>query len=65
LKAALDTLALARELSIDPDLDRAQELVYDTLRSAERPDLAPLAEGLGLSTALFEARPEDGIRTSA
>ena len=35
-KAALDTLALARELGIDPDLDRAQELVYDT-RSRHRP----------------------------
>jgi hypothetical protein len=65
LKAALDTLALARELGIDPDLDRAQELVYDTLRAAARPDLAPLAVGLGLSPALFEAKPEDGIRTSA
>jgi hypothetical protein len=65
LKAALDSLALARELRIDPDLDRAQELVYDTLRSAERPDLTPLAEGLGLSPALFEARPQDEIRTSA
>ena len=65
VKAALETLALARELSIDPDLDRAQELVYDTVRTAERPDLVPLAEGLGLSPALFEAKPEDEIRTSA
>src|SRR5207302_2522574 len=65
LKAALDTLALARELGIDPDLDRAQELVYDTLRAADRPDLAPLAEGLGLSPALFASKAEDGIRSSA
>jgi hypothetical protein len=65
VKGALDTLALARELGIDPDLDRAQELVYDTVRATDRPDLAPLAEGLGLSAALFEARPEDEIRTSA
>jgi alpha-amylase/alpha-mannosidase (GH57 family) len=65
IKAALDTLALARELGIDPDLDRAQELVYDTLRTADRPDLAPLAESLGLSPALFRSKPEDGIRTSA
>ena len=64
-KAALDTLALARELGIDPDLDRAQELVYDTVRSSDRPDLAPLAEGLGLSPALFEVTAEDEIRTSA
>ena len=55
-KAALDTLALARELGIDPDLDRAQELVYDTVRSSDRPDLDPLADGLGLSPALFDAR---------
>jgi len=65
VKAALDTLALARELGIDPVLDRAQELVYDTVRAADRPDLAPLAEGLGLSPALFESKPEDEIRTSA
>ncbi|HYT39460.1 MAG TPA: DUF3536 domain-containing protein [Acidimicrobiia bacterium] len=64
-KAALDTLALARELGIDPDLDRAQELVYDAVRATARPDLRPLAEGLGLSPALFAAKPEDGIRTSA
>jgi hypothetical protein len=64
-KAALDTMSLARELGIDPDLDRAQELLYDTVRASDRPDLAPLAEGLGLSPALFEARPEDDIRTSA
>jgi alpha-amylase/alpha-mannosidase (GH57 family) len=62
VKAALDTLALSRELGIDPDLDRAQELVYDTVRSTDRPDLAPLARGLYLSAALFE---EDDIRTSA
>ncbi|MGH9008509.1 MAG: DUF3536 domain-containing protein, partial [Acidimicrobiia bacterium] len=65
VKAALDTLALARELGIDPDLDRAQELVYDTVRNADRPDLAPLSLGLGLSPALFEAASEDEIRTSA
>ena len=65
IKAALDTLALARELSIDPDLDRAQELVYDTVRATDRPDLEPLALGLGLSPDLFESRPEDEIRTSA
>ncbi|HKN38595.1 MAG TPA: hypothetical protein VJ456_05765, partial [Acidimicrobiia bacterium] len=64
-KAALDTLALARELGIDPDLDRAQELLYDAARSGDRPDLAPLAEGLGLSPVLFEARPQDELRTSA
>ena len=64
VKAALDTLALARELGIDPDLDRAQELVYDTVRTAERPDLEPLAAGLNLSPALFEA-DSGGIRTSA
>jgi hypothetical protein len=64
-KAALDTLALARELGIEPDLDRAQELVYDTVRSSDRPDLADLAESLGLSPALFEARPQDEVRTSA
>jgi hypothetical protein len=65
VNAARDTLALARELGIDPDLDRAQELVYDTIRSSDRPDLAPLAEGLGLSPALFESKAEDEIRTSA
>ena len=64
-KTALDRLALARELGIDPDLDEAQELVYDTVRSSDRPDLADLAERLGLSSALFEARPEDDVRTSA
>ncbi|MEW6475118.1 MAG: DUF3536 domain-containing protein [Actinomycetota bacterium] len=64
VKAALDTLALARELAIDPDLDRAQELVYDTVRAADRPDLAPLAEALNLSPALFEPADAD-IRTSA
>ena len=64
VKAALDTLALARELGIDPDLDRAQELVYDTVRSAERPDLEPLAVGLNLSPALFEPEAE-AERTSA
>lgn len=65
VKQALDTLSLARELGLDPDLDRPQELVHDAVRSAARPELAPLAEGLGLSSALFETRPEDGIRTSA
>jgi alpha-amylase/alpha-mannosidase (GH57 family) len=65
VKAAVDTLALARELAIDPDLDRAQELVYDTVRATDRPDLAPLAAALYLSPALFESRPEDGVRTSA
>ncbi|HKY74496.1 MAG TPA: DUF3536 domain-containing protein, partial [Acidimicrobiia bacterium] len=64
VKAALDTLALARELGIDPDLDRAQELVYDTVRNAERPDLEPLAAGLYLSSALFEPEAE-AERTSA
>jgi hypothetical protein len=64
-KAAQDTLALARELGIDPDLDRAQEVVYDTVRSSDRPDLADLAESLGLSPALFEARPEEGVQASA
>jgi alpha-amylase/alpha-mannosidase (GH57 family) len=64
VKGALDTLALARELDIDPDLDRAQELVYDTVRTTDRPDLEPLAAGLGLSPALFEAEPE-AERTSA
>jgi hypothetical protein len=62
-KAALDALALAKELGIEPDLDRAQELVYDTLRASERPDLAALAEGLGLSPAPFE--PQAPVRTSA
>src|SRR6185503_682798 len=57
VRGALDTLALARELGIDPDLDRAQELVYDTVRTTDRPDLEPLAAGLGLSLALFEAEP--------
>jgi alpha-amylase/alpha-mannosidase (GH57 family) len=64
VKAALDTLALARELGIDPDLDRAQELVYDTVRTADRPDLEPLAAGLNLSPALFEPDAE-AERTSA
>jgi hypothetical protein len=64
-KAALDTLGLARELGIDPDLDRAQELVYDTVRNADRPDLEPLALGLSLSPALFEAHPDEEIRSSA
>ncbi|HVW35023.1 MAG TPA: hypothetical protein VHL53_20995, partial [Acidimicrobiia bacterium] len=54
VRVALERLDLARELGIDPDLDRAQELVYDVLRAGSRPDLAPLAEGLGLSPALFE-----------
>ena len=58
VKAAVDTLALARELGIDPDLDRAQELVYDTVRTTDRPDLAPLAVGLGLSPGLFEPDPK-------
>jgi alpha-amylase/alpha-mannosidase (GH57 family) len=62
---ALDTLALARELGIDPDLDRAQELVYDAVRAGGRPDLAVLAEALGLSPALFEARPGEEMRSSA
>jgi hypothetical protein len=65
VEAALDTLALARELGIDPDLDRAQELVYDTVRAADRPELEPLAAGLGLSPALFEADSADDLRTSA
>jgi hypothetical protein len=65
VKAAVDTLARARELAIDPDLDQAQELVYDTVRGSDRPDLAPLAEALYLSPALFESRPEDEVRTSA
>jgi hypothetical protein len=65
VRAALDTLSLARELGIDADLDRAQELVYDTVRSSHRPDLAPLAEGLFLSPALFGAKAEDDIRHSA
>ncbi len=64
VKAAVDTLALARELGIDPDLDRAQELVYDTVRTTDRPDLEPLAAGLGLSPALFEPDAE-AERTSA
>ena len=64
-KAALDTLALAHELGIEPDLDRAQELVYDTVRSSDRPDLADLAQALGLSPALFAARPEDEVQASA
>jgi hypothetical protein len=64
-EAALDTLALARELGIDPDLDRAQELVYDAVRSGDRPDLAPLGEALWLSPAVFEARPGEGVRSSA
>jgi hypothetical protein len=64
VKAAVDTLALARELGIDPDLDRAQELVYDTVRTTDRPDLEPLAAGLGLSQALFEPDAE-AERTSA
>ena len=64
VKAALDTLALARELGIDPDLDRAQELVYDTVRGTDRPDLEPLAAGLSLSPALFESQTE-AQRTSA
>ncbi len=54
-----------RELAIDPDLDRAQELVYDTIRATDRPDLAALAEALNLSPALFESKPEDEVRTSA
>jgi hypothetical protein len=65
VKAAIDTLALARELGLDPDLDRAQELVYDTVRSADRPDLEPLGLGLSLSPALFEAHPDEEIRSSA
>jgi hypothetical protein len=64
-EAALGTLSLARELGIDPDLDRAQELVYDALRAGHRPDLAGLAEALGLSPALFGTRPEEEVRTSA
>ena len=64
-KAALDTLALAGELGIEPDLDRAQELVYDTIRSSDRPDLAGLAEALNLSAALFETRPADEVQASA
>jgi hypothetical protein len=63
--AAVGTLAVARELGIDPDLDRAQELVYDTVRAMDRPDLEPLAFGLGLSPALFDAASVDEFRTSA
>src|SRR5207244_12278417 len=55
VKAALATLARARELGIDPDLDRAQELVYNPVRAAARPALAPLALGLALPPALFAA----------
>jgi alpha-amylase/alpha-mannosidase (GH57 family) len=65
VKAAVGTLAVARELGIDPDLDRAQELVYDTVRAMDRPDLEPLAFGLGLSPALFDAASVDEFRTSA
>ena len=64
-KAALDTLALAKELGIEPDLDRAQELVYDTVRASGRPDLADLADALHLAPALFEARRDDGVQASA
>jgi hypothetical protein len=64
-RAALD---LAGELGVEPDLDEAQELVYQELvRAGRGPDLEDLALALGLSPALFEPEPETSPaeRTSA
>jgi hypothetical protein len=46
---ALAALRLAEELGVHPPLEEAQELVFDALRTDDRPDLAPLAAALGLS----------------
>jgi alpha-amylase/alpha-mannosidase (GH57 family) len=53
IDSALAALALTDELGLAPDLQEAQELVHAALRARPRPDLAPLADALGLSPALF------------
>ena len=69
-EAALDALAaldLASELGVEPDLDEAQELVYEVARGGRRPDLENLAAALWLSPAALApaAEPPAAIRTSA
>jgi alpha-amylase/alpha-mannosidase (GH57 family) len=65
--SALAALDLAAELGVEPDLDEAQELVYERVRADCRSDLEALALALGLSPALFEPEAEApaSIRTSA
>lgn len=54
LKAALDSIAIARSLRLSPGLDRAQEMVHDALteRRAGCERLVDLALALGLSPEL-------------
>lgn len=54
-EAALSVLALAGELGLAPELEDAQELVYQAVRNGDRPDLQPLGEALALSPSLFAA----------
>ncbi|HEY3240301.1 MAG TPA: DUF3536 domain-containing protein, partial [Acidimicrobiia bacterium] len=42
--AALAALRLAEGLGVHPPLEEAQELVFEALRTGDRPDLAPLAD---------------------
>jgi alpha-amylase/alpha-mannosidase (GH57 family) len=47
--AALAALRLAETLGIHPQVEEAQELVFDALSAGNRPDLEPLAAALGIS----------------
>jgi hypothetical protein len=51
--AALGALRLAEELGIHPPLEEAQELVFDALRTGDRPDLVGLAGALELSPDVY------------
>jgi hypothetical protein len=47
--AALQLLLLARDLELHPDVDVAQELVYDALLERPTPSLRLLGTALGLA----------------
>jgi len=50
---ALGLIALAGDLGVGVDIDRAQEAVYAALMTRTRPDLEPLGEALGLAVTIL------------
>jgi alpha-amylase/alpha-mannosidase (GH57 family) len=63
--APLTLLGLAEELGITPDVERAQELVYQAVAGGAAPELRPLAEALGIAPAVWQSPAAEAVPPAA
>ncbi|MDQ3908530.1 MAG: hypothetical protein M3268_09320, partial [Acidobacteriota bacterium] len=65
VEAAFELIRLAHRLGLDADVERAQEIVYESVRAAPRRELRGLALLLRLSPRLFAATDREHVREPA